>query len=169
MLSIDDIGGLTLADMEYNGDIEGANPEHGGYNEHYRAILPNGDILRLSCYGYYAGRRDSWEWAVYVPEDYPVQCYQCNYRGHEQPTAEDALLDFFESFKGRKWKSLAEQEWESAPTRFRCLECGWEESDGERLVPVTVYEDYGDVSCLKCPNCGAVQYDGMDIFEEIGG
>lgn len=35
------------------------------------------------------------------------------------------------------------------------------------LIPVTVHEDYGDVCCYKCPNCGIVEYDGMEMFEGL--
>lgn len=45
----------------------------------------------------------------------------------------------------------------------KCKSCGsvypWDEVEG-----VTVYEDYGDVGCLKCPKCGRIQYDGEEFI-----
>ena len=165
MFSPEDITPFALEDMEYRGDPSSANPEHGGFNEYYKYILDNGDILELRHYGYYAGR--GWEWETYTAEDFPIQGYQMNYRGDHLPAAEDALADFFERYEGRRWLSRAEYKAQHGPTYYRCLECGWE-GDSDDIESVTVYEDYGDVSCLKCPGCGRIQYDGMEFLVEIG-
>ena len=51
--------------------------------------------------------------------------------------------------------------------RVRCDRCGWEGEDRE-LPSRTVYEDWGDVSCAVCPQCHATEYEGMDLFIEVG-
>lgn len=48
----------------------------------------------------------------------------------------------------------------------RCMMCGWEGRWSE-VEPVTVHEDYGDVCCHRCPHCGRIEYDGMEMFEEV--
>lgn len=55
--------------------------------------------------------------------------------------------------------------------KIRCRECGWVGYEDE-LPYVTVYEDYGDVSTVKCAGCGAILYEGMDfdqLFENVTG
>ncbi len=49
--------------------------------------------------------------------------------------------------------------------RVRCMRCGWQ-GDSQELAMKTVYEDFGDVSCAACPGCGAIEYDGMELFLE---
>ena len=154
---------IELDDMEYTGDTH-ENSVHGGYNEYYTGELENGDILKLAHYGYYEGRQ--WEWKVYVPEDYPIQCYQSNYRDHVYPSAEEALDDFYEYYEPRSWISHGEWKAENGPVYVRCLECGWE-GDVDDLDRKTVYEDWGDVDCAQCPSCGEIEYEGRELFEEL--
>ena len=52
------------------------------------------------------------------------------------------------------------------PVIMRCRECGWE-GDARDIPYTTVYEDYGDVVVWKCPECGRIDYDGMEMFEEV--
>ena len=54
----------------------------------------------------------------------------------------------------------------SESIEVRCKRCGWEGRWSE-VGSRTVYEDYGDVSCLVCPSCKRTQYDGMEMFEEV--
>ena len=143
--------------MEYRND-EG--------NESYKGYLENGDILWMAKYGYYGDDRP-WEWRVYVPEDYPIQPYRTSRRCYDMPTADDCLDNFYDHYEPRNWLSHAEYKAEHGPTYYRCLECGWE-GDADELESVTVYEDYGDVSCWKCPGCHRIEYDGMELFEELG-
>ena len=147
---------INFGDMEYN--------EHNG-NEYYKGYLENGDILEIRKYGYYGSDRN-WEWAVYVEEDFPIQCYQRSRNCYEMPTAESCLENFFEYYKGRNWLSKAEQREQYGPVYYRCLECGWE-GESEEVERETVYEDWGDVDCCKCPNCGRIEYEGRELFEEI--
>lgn len=165
MFSPEDITPFTVDDMEYHGDPSSAHPDHGGFNEYYKYALDNGDILELTHYGWQGPYR-KWEWKVYVAEDFPIQGYQTNYRDHTFPTAEEALDDFFLFYEGRRWLSRAEYKAQHGPTYYRCLECGWEGGSDE-IDSVTVYEDYGDVSCLKCPGCGRIEYDGMEMLVVI--
>lgn len=151
-----DVENISLDDMEYRND-EG--------NESYEGYLENGDILWMAKYGYYGDDRP-WDWKVYLPEKYPFQCYQASRRCYDLQTAEDCLDNFYEFYKPREWLSRSEYKEKYGPTYYRCLECDWE-GDSDEIESVTVYEDYGDVSCPKCPGCGRVQYDGMDLLEEI--
>lgn len=48
----------------------------------------------------------------------------------------------------------------------KCKECGWE-GDWKDVGYKTVYEDWGDVSCLVCPNCKQVEYEGMELLVEV--
>lgn len=48
--------------------------------------------------------------------------------------------------------------------KCKCKRCGWE-GEPRELGSKTVYEDYGDVCCSVCPSCGAVEYDGFELFE----
>jgi hypothetical protein len=129
-------------------------------NEYYRAVLPNGDILTLSKYGYYGDDR-KWTWQVSLPQE-EIFHYAAGYRGHDADTAEECLDDFYVTFQPRNWVSKYERE----PVYYRCLECGWEGS-GLELLHMTVIENYGDVDCLKCPGCQAIEYDGLTLFEQI--
>ena len=48
----------------------------------------------------------------------------------------------------------------------RCARCGWEGRWHE--LDVARYEDdLVDVTYWRCPRCGAVEYDGMEVFEEV--
>ena len=156
------MGYIELDDMEYSAD--GTVAPHGGFNEHYTGTLENGDILQLSHYGYYEGYE--WEWKVYLPDEYPIQGYQSNYRSHTYPSAEEALEDFNECYEPRNWKSHSEWKAENGPVYVRCAECGWE-GDSDDLDGETVYEDWGDVYYSKCPSCGEIEYEGRELFEEI--
>lgn len=154
---------LTLDDMTYSADTKRTNPETGGCNEYYRGNLDNGDVVQLSHHGYYANRY-WWEWAVFVPDNFPFSAYQKSIRTHLPETAEDCLTDFHDCYKGRNWLTRAETAALYGPEYARCIECGWE-GLADDLIPVTVYEDYGDVSSSKCPSCGRVERDGEMLFE----
>ena len=154
---------MLLQDMEYHRDLE--NPEHGGANERYIGYLDNGDLVELSHHGYYASRTE-WEWAVFVPEDYPVQCYQRTGRWGGCQSAEEALADFEARYQPRTWRTVAEQRTAGDDPQVRCRSCGWQGSSFD-LESETVYEGYGDVSCARCPSCGRVELDGDELFEEI--
>ena len=128
--------------------------------ERYKGYLDNGDIVELSCYGNYENRASKWSWRVYVAQDYPVQCYQANeYAGM---SIDEAIADFERKYRGRSWRSR----WERDPVEYECLSCGCIVNENS-IEHVTVYEDYGDVSCWKCPECGKIEYDGTELFREV--
>lgn len=62
--------------------------------------------------------------------------------------------------------SMSRQDATMEEKECKCLRCGRIMSVND-LIPVTVHEDYGDVCCYKCPNCGIVEYDGMEMFEGL--
>lgn len=51
-------------------------------------------------------------------------------------------------------------------TIYKCTEC-------EATFPkhdvqtTTVYEDWGDVVCWVCPNCGQIDYEGRDMIVPV--
>lgn len=156
---------MTLDDMDYTANDR--TGEFGGFNEYYRGILENGDILWLKRYGYYDRPGDirGWEWAVYVPEDFPVQWYAAKHPRTFCQTAQDALDDFGDRYEGRSWRTVSEQRADPdyEPTIMRCEACGWE-GDEHDIESVDVREDFGDYVALRCPSCGRIEYDGMELF-----
>lgn len=50
---------------------------------------------------------------------------------------------------------------------LKCRSCG-EVFDELDAPSVTVYEDFGDVVCLSCPNCGRIEYEGSVRDPELG-
>ena len=50
--------------------------------------------------------------------------------------------------------------------KYECKSCGWQ-GPSEEIGYVTVREDWGDVACLKCPGCGRVEYEGMELLVEV--
>ena len=142
---------IEFEDLEYSCDQIG--------NQRYIGYLDNGDELRIEkCWreGYL------WEWRVAVPGE--LYGYATNYRGHIFDTPEESFEDFLECYEPRTWLTREEQDRDN-PVFYRCLDCGWEGKSSE-LDSVTVYEDYGDVSCSRCPRCGSIEYDGMELFVE---
>ena len=153
MFTLDDVTPFSLEDMQYRCDDFG--------NQTYEIELDNGDILRLrKCWreGY------PWEWSVSLPEE--LSGYAMNYRSHVFDEPQGALADFFECYGGRSWLSRAEQYAIKGPSYCRCTGCGWQGEMSELLYE-TVYEDFGDVVYAECPSCHRVEYDGMELFEEI--
>ena len=53
----------------------------------------------------------------------------------------------------------------------KCKKCGWV-GPAANLPRYTYREDFGDVDTVKCPECGAVVWEGMefhDVFERVEG
>lgn len=49
---------------------------------------------------------------------------------------------------------------------YKCLVCGAEIEEND-VIPVDVHEDWGDVCCRKCPECGSIEYEGFELFKRI--
>lgn len=140
---------FTIDDMEY---------DRCNAYERYLYTLENGDILELVRY-YYRGNPRAWEWSVCVKEKFPWDCYAKNIMQDINETAEDTLMNFFNQFQHRTWRSSAE----IGPVYYTCKICGWEGTSDE-IQSVSVYRDYGDVSTVKCPGCGRIEDPDGDFF-----
>lgn len=149
---------LRFNDLDYHPDKDHPNPEHGGFNERYVGQLKNTDIIEIRRYGYYENR-NYWEWAVYHEDKYPYQCIMRSFANAQFDTPEEAFSDFDNRYEEKPYSKRE-------PETYRCLKCGWV-GDSSDIENVTVYEDYGDVGCLKCPSCKSIQYDGMHMFEKV--